>query len=100
MIEAFMKAHNSKKIITKEEFLEENIRSAQQMAQDTDLQRKALDVLVQGDRHRWLHMNSWMGEPILDLPQDMFAIQDIMWRTRPEYVIEVGVAWGGGGNAF
>ena len=25
----------------------------------------------------------------------MFAIQDIIWRTRPDFVIEVGVAWGG-----
>ena len=37
-----------------------------------------------------------MGEPLLNLPQDMFAIQDIIWCTRPEFVIEVGVARGGG----
>lgn len=36
-----------------------------------------------------------MGEPILQLPQDMFASQDFIYNTKPEYILEVGVAWGG-----
>jgi cephalosporin hydroxylase len=87
--------HRSKAILSKVEFLELNACAAEKMSQDQSLQVQAKDVLVKADRHRWLHMNSWMGEPVLNLPQDMFAIQDIIWRTRPEYIIEVGVAWGG-----
>lgn len=87
--------HNKKKIITKSEFLERNARAALNMSQDEALQKQAKDLYFNADGYRWLHMNSWMGEPIINLPQDMFAIQDIIWRTRPEYVIEVGVAWGG-----
>ncbi|MBI4021901.1 MAG: class I SAM-dependent methyltransferase, partial [Candidatus Andersenbacteria bacterium] len=55
----------------------------------------ALDVLVRADRHMWIHQTNWLGEPILNLPQDMFALQEIIWHTRPEYVLEIGVAWGG-----
>lgn len=91
-----IEAHKAKTIITKDEFLALNEKSAREMSEDKDLQDKALDVLVKADQHRWIHQTTWLGEPLLNLPQDMFAIQDIIWRTRPDFVIEVGVAWGGG----
>ncbi len=65
------------------------------MAHDTKLHRNALDVLTHADRHHWIHQTTWFGEPVLNLPQDMFALQEIIFRTRPRYVVEVGVAWGG-----
>ena len=65
------------------------------MSSDQGLQRKALEVLVEADRHRWIHQTTWFGEPLLNLPQDMFSIHEIIWRTRPDFIIEVGVAWGG-----
>ncbi len=85
-----------KTIITKEEFFKLNEKSAREMSLDSKLQSKALEVLVDADRHRWIHQATWFGEPLLNLPQDMFALQEIVWRTRPEFIIEVGVAWGGG----
>jgi cephalosporin hydroxylase len=90
------KDHEEKAIVTKDEFLRINEQAAREMSLNRGLQDKALDVLVEADRHRWIHQTTWLGEPLLNLPQDMFAIQDIIWRTRPEFVIEVGVAWGGG----
>lgn len=91
-----VETHQAKTIVTKDEFLQINEQAAREMSLDKELQGKALDVLVEADRHRWIHQGTWMGEPLLNLPQDMFAIQDIIWRTRPEFIIEVGVAWGGG----
>lgn len=88
--------HEEKTIITKDEFFKLNERAAHEMSLDKKLQSKALEVLVDADRHRWIHQTTWFGEPLLNLPQDMFAIQEIVWRTRPEFIIEVGVAWGGG----
>ncbi len=91
-----VETHQAKTIVTKEEFFQINEQAAREMSLDKELQDKALDVLVEADKHRWIHQNTWFGEPLLNLPQDMFAIQDIIWRTRPEFIIEVGVAWGGG----
>ena len=96
MTDESMAAHQAKTIVTKDEFLKINEQAAYAMSQDKHLQSKALEVLVEADHHRWIHQSNWMGEPLLNLPQDMFAIQDIIWRTRPEFIIEVGVAWGGG----
>jgi cephalosporin hydroxylase len=85
----------SKKIVTRDEFEVELTENAEKMATDMGLQRDALDVLVRADHHKWIHQTNWLGEPILNIPHDMFALQEIIYRTRPEYIIEVGVAWGG-----
>ena len=38
---------------------------------------------------------SWMGRPIIQLPEDMIRIQETIYRTKPDVVIETGVAHGG-----
>lgn len=65
------------------------------MVKDESLRRDVLDVLVRADNYNWIHQTTWFGEPILQLPQDMFALQEIIYQTRAEYIIELGVAWGG-----
>ena len=80
---------------TREQFEQLRVRSAQEMASDSDLHREALEVLIKADRYNWVHQTNWLGEPVLQLPQDMFAIQEIVHNTRPRCIIEVGVAWGG-----
>lgn len=37
----------------------------------------------------------WLGVPIIQLPQDLQAIQEIIWEAKPDLIIETGVAWGG-----
>jgi cephalosporin hydroxylase len=85
-----------KEIISKDEFLDLNKNAADEMSQDYELQYNAKNVLIKADEKRWIHQGSWFGEPLLNLPQDIFALQDIIWRTKPDFIIEVGVAWGGG----
>jgi cephalosporin hydroxylase len=82
-------------LYTRKQFENLRIHFAKKMAGDITLKKKALDVLIKADHYNWIHQTNWMGEPILQLPQDMFALQEIIFITRPEYVIEVGVAWGG-----
>lgn len=84
-----------KKMMSREEFEEMRQASALAMSQDDDLVHRAREVLIDADRHQWIHQTNWFGEPILNLPQDMFALQDIIYKTRPQFIIELGVAWGG-----
>ena len=37
----------------------------------------------------------WLGLPIIQYPQDVMAIQEVVWRTRPDLIIETGIARGG-----
>ena len=80
---------------TREEFERMRKDKAAAMAADKDLRKEALTVLTKADVHNWIHQSNWMGEPVLQLPQDMFAFQEIIYRTRPKYIVEVGVAWAG-----
>jgi cephalosporin hydroxylase len=82
-------------LFTRKEFEELRIESAKKMMKDERLHREALDVLVRADGYKWIHQSNWLGEPILNLPQDMFALQEIIFETKPKFIIELGVAWGG-----
>ncbi len=37
----------------------------------------------------------WMGRPIIQYPQDIVAVQELIWRIRPRLIIETGIAHGG-----
>lgn len=38
---------------------------------------------------------SWMGRPVIQLPEDMIRIQEVIYRTKPDVIIETGIAHGG-----
>lgn len=38
---------------------------------------------------------SWLGRPIIQKPQDIYAIQELIWTCRPDLIIETGIAHGG-----
>lgn len=44
---------------------------------------------------RYSYNFSWMGRPIIQYPQDMVAMQEILWQLQPDLVIETGIAHGG-----
>lgn len=46
-------------------------------------------------RKKYAYNFTWMGIPILQLPQDIQATQEIIWRVKPTLIIETGVAYGG-----
>lgn len=37
----------------------------------------------------------WLGVPIIQIPQDLQALQEIIWEVKPDLIIEAGIAWGG-----
>jgi cephalosporin hydroxylase len=43
-----------------------------------------------------LYTFTWMGRPIIQLPEDLLRLQELIWRVKPDVIIETGVAHGGG----
>lgn len=37
----------------------------------------------------------WLGRPIIQYPQDIVAMQELVWRIKPDLIIETGIAHGG-----
>jgi cephalosporin hydroxylase len=44
---------------------------------------------------RYSYNFSWLGRPIIQYPQDMIAMQEIIWNLKPDLIIETGIAHGG-----
>ncbi len=82
-------------MMTRDEFEAYRIQKAAEMAGDKELHGKVLDILTHSDHFNWYHQMTWMGEPVLQFPQDLFAVQELVYRLRPKFIIELGVAWGG-----
>ncbi|BBP78578.1 cephalosporin hydroxylase [Pseudomonas gingeri NCPPB 3146 = LMG 5327] len=63
--------------------------------QDEKLQGLAREFFNESAKHKYSYHFSWMGRPIIQLPQDMMAMQEIIWQVKPDLVIECGIAHGG-----
>lgn len=46
-------------------------------------------------RHSYAQNFTWLGRPIVQAPQDTYAIQELIWACRPDLIIETGIAHGG-----
>jgi len=44
---------------------------------------------------KYVYGFSWMGRPIIQLPEDLIRIQEVIWDIKPDLIIETGVAHGG-----
>jgi cephalosporin hydroxylase len=65
------------------------------LRQDEDVQALSRIWLREITPHKYAYNFSWMGRPIIQFPQDMIAMQEIVWRVRPEVIVETGIAHGG-----
>lgn len=74
--------------------LERRLRIAQ-FAQDGVLNSLAHDWVFESMKRKYLYNFDWLGRPIIQYPQDMVAIQEIIWQVRPTLIIETGIAHGG-----
>lgn len=75
---------------------EEKAHFARAQSDNKTLSRVAHDFVVLSDIYNYAYQWTWCGLPTLQLPQDVLAIQELMYKLKPTVVIETGVAWGGG----
>ena len=45
--------------------------------------------------NKYVYSFSWMGRPVIQLPEDMLRIQEVIYQVKPDVLIETGVAHGG-----
>ena len=76
-------------------FDRERLERIGQFASDNLLNSLAHQWIFESMKKKYLYNFDWMGRPIIQYPQDMVAIQEIIWKVRPTLIIETGVAHGG-----
>lgn len=65
------------------------------MAADPELQHLSRAWFDRSCEFGYSYNFSWLGRPIIQFPQDIVALQEIIWTVKPQLVIETGVAHGG-----
>jgi cephalosporin hydroxylase/nucleoside-diphosphate-sugar epimerase len=75
----------------------EAARTSAIAAYGEDIAFKALsrDWVQQSMARRYVYNFDWLGRPIIQYPQDMVAVQELIWQVRPDVVVETGIAHGG-----
>jgi cephalosporin hydroxylase len=59
------------------------------------LKAAALDFTRKSVGPKYSYNFSWLGRPIIQYPQDIVAMQELIWRIQPELIVETGIAHGG-----
>jgi cephalosporin hydroxylase len=53
------------------------------------------DWINRANAHKYSYHFEWLGRPIIQYPQDIIAMQELIWRVKPDLIIETGIAHGG-----
>lgn len=78
-----------------QEFEKRNRAAIEAMAADTRLGEVTQEWFEASYRHEYSYHFRWMGLPIIQYPQDIVALQEIVWELRPDAIVETGIARGG-----
>ncbi len=78
-----------------DEFAADRRQAIRDMDGDSALRAVSRDWFLQSSRHKYSYNFTWLGRPIIQLPQDILAMQEIIWAVQPDLIVETGVAHGG-----
>lgn len=83
MHEEIKKFNNEKKALIDSNASNQELQNAKQLFNE------------HSNKAKYSYNFSWMGRPIIAYPQDMIAMQEIIWDIKPDLIIEAGIAHGG-----
>ncbi len=76
-------------------FLSEVQENIERLGTDGTVRQATLDWIDAIAPHKYTYNFTWLGRPIIQFPQDLAALQEIIWETKPDLIIETGIAHGG-----
>lgn len=78
-----------------EQFEKEVHENIVRMGADSTLQASSVAWVRDVSPFKYAYNFKWLGRPIIQMPQDIVAMQEIIWQVRPDLIIETGIAHGG-----
>jgi len=78
-----------------EKFKRECADEIARMGDDTELAAATRSWMDRANRAKYSYHFEWMGRPVIQYPQDVLALQEIIWSVKPDLIIETGIAHGG-----
>jgi cephalosporin hydroxylase len=78
-----------------QEFVQECKNRVSSYENNEELQNAAAKFNTASNKAQYSYNFKWMGRPIIQYPQDMIAMQELIWDIQPDLIIETGIAHGG-----
>lgn len=78
-----------------EAFRAEKAKNIRRQGNDSELKDLSLKWMLHSSQYKYSYNFNWLGVPIIQFPQDMIALQELIWTIKPELIIETGIAHGG-----
>jgi cephalosporin hydroxylase len=79
----------------REQFERDKLSFLSRQDEDEVLRASAVDLITKMDRHNYEYQWTWLGLPMIQMPEDIVLAQEIIWETKPDFIVETGIAWGG-----
>jgi cephalosporin hydroxylase len=79
----------------REQFARECDGEIRLQGEDKELQRLSRAWVDAANAKKYTYHFSWLGRPIIQYPQDIVAMQELIWSIQPDLIIETGIAHGG-----
>jgi len=76
-------------------FEKTNKKNIALMAKNSSFKNLTKSWFKLSEKYQYSFHFSWLGRPIIQYPQDIVALQEIIWKVQPELIIETGIARGG-----
>lgn len=78
-----------------DDFDQRNRQFIERMGADENMRRLTREWFTASSQHEYSYHFKWLGRPIIQFPQDIIALQEIICEVRPRLIIETGIARGG-----
>lgn len=81
--------------VSYDKFKKERAAEVQTQSDDASFREQSRSWIGTAQSHRYSYHFEWLGRPIIQYPQDIVAMQEIIWSVQPDLIIETGIAHGG-----
>ncbi len=78
-----------------EQFMQEGREEIAAQGADEALRAASRQWVNLANRRKYSYHFEWLGRPIIQYPQDIVAMQELIWAVQPDLIVETGIAHGG-----
>lgn len=78
-----------------QQFKQEVAQNIRSLGEKSSLKTQSYKWIEDTAADNYTYNFSWLGRPIIQVPQDMVAMQELIWDIKPDLIIETGIAHGG-----
>jgi len=84
-----------KSIKNQDKFYKDRSKRIKSFERNLKLKKISKDWIVESQKNKYVYNFDWLGRPIIQYPNDIHILQEIVWEVKPDVIIETGIAHGG-----